>query len=317
MAKRRMDLQLFGDGAGAAAAPAAGPASGVNGQGDAAPAQGEQQPVLRTRRGTPIYAPKSEAAEKQEARDADAPKEEETTPEESFDDLIKGKYKADFDAKVQGIIKARLKSAGAAEERLGELAPLMDELGKITGIDTSDIRKVDLDALTKAIVMDKSRIRMEAEDSNRPEEEVRKQKELDYLLGRARRQNEENTREQTLRQRVGEWSRQAQEVVKTYPAFDLAAELDNPDFRRLVENNVPVKTAYEVTHKDEIIGGAMQYTARKVAEKVSKSVQSGMSRPTENGLSSPAASITTDDIKSKAYREEIKNKVRRGERVVL
>ncbi|MDD6612265.1 MAG: hypothetical protein PUE91_08690, partial [Clostridiales bacterium] len=84
MAKCRMDLQLFGDGAGAAAAPAAGPASGVNGQGDAAPAQGEQQPVLRTRRGTPIYAPKSEAAEKQEARDADAPKEEETTPEESF-----------------------------------------------------------------------------------------------------------------------------------------------------------------------------------------------------------------------------------------
>lgn len=51
----------------------------------------------------------------------------------------------------------------------------------------------------------------------------------------------------------------------------------------LLRSGVDARTAYEVVHKDEIIGGAMQYTAQRVQEKVVNDIRARGMRPPENG----------------------------------
>lgn len=67
----------------------------------------------------------------------------EDKPRQSFDELIKGEYKQDFDARVQNILRERFRKNDEASARM---QPLFEALGKKYNVDASD-----LDALTKAI----------------------------------------------------------------------------------------------------------------------------------------------------------------------
>jgi hypothetical protein len=78
-----------------------------------------------------------------------------------------------------------------------------------------------------------------------------------------------------------------------------------------------VRTAYELTHKDEIIAGAMQFTAKTVEKKIADKIAANGARPTENGLNSQSASLTKSDVSqlSKADILDIQRKVARGEKI--
>ena len=99
----------------------------------------------------------------------------------------------------------------------------------------------------------------------------------------------------------------------------MQAELDNKDFTRLVFNGVPVTTAYEVAHRNEVIGGAMQFTAQKVEKQVVDNILAGQARPTEQGISHQQGVVTkTDPSKlTKEQRREIRERVMRGETVTF
>jgi hypothetical protein len=102
-----------------------------------------------------------------------------------------------------------------------------------------------------------------------------------------------------------------------YPSFDLRAEMQNPQFVDLLRNNVPVRTAYEVIHKDDIIAGAMQFAAKTAEQKVTNKVIANGARPAENGNSSQGATVVKSDVSqlSKADRQEIIRRVQRGEKI--
>ena len=135
--------------------------------------------------------------------------------------------------------------------------------------------------------------------------------------------------ERQLKQRQDEENRQAllnnlmqqSEPLKAiYPGFDLATEMQNDEFMRLaVGSNVPVKTAFEVVHHDEIMAGAMQATAETVEKKIVNSIQSGIQRPTEQALSSQTSTKTNFDPSklTKEQMAEIKKRVSRGERITF
>ena len=93
--------------------------------------------------------------------------------------------------------------------------------------------------------------------------------------------------------------------------------MQNPQFVQLLRSNVDVRTAYEVVHKDDIIHGAMQFTAQKTAQKLADSIIANGARPAENGNSSQGATVVKSDVSqlSKADREEIIRRVRRGEKI--
>ena len=80
---------------------------------------------------------------------------------------------------------------------------------------------------------------------------------------------------------------------------------------------VDVRTAYELIHKDEIIAGAMQFTAKTVEQKIANKIMANGARPNENGMSSQSAAVVKSDVSqlSKADRQEIIRRVARGEKI--
>ena len=105
---------------------------------------------------------------------------------------------------------------------------------------------------------------------------------------------------------------QGEELKKTFPSFDLRAELQNPVFARMTAPDVgiPVAQAYRAVHSDEIQAVSMQVAAHKTREQISQNIQSGMNRPTENGASAAASvSTTTNKGMTREYRAEIKRRM--------
>ena len=104
-------------------------------------------------------------------------------------------------------------------------------------------------------------------------------------------------REARLRNRISGWLKESEEIKETYPDFDLRNELRSSRlFAQLVLAGAPVKASYEIVHKDEIISGAMAYTADRVREQVVKNIETKGRRPLENGISSESAVMTAVDV---------------------
>ena len=65
----------------------------------------------------------------------------------------------------------------------------------------------------------------------------------------------------------------AQALKQVYPDFDLDAEMENPMFERLVwGSGVPMQTAYEVVHRDQILAQGMQYATQQTREQMRSSI---------------------------------------------
>ena len=104
-------------------------------------------------------------------------------------------------------------------------------------------------------------------------------------------------REMRLRNRISMWLNESKGIKELYPDFDLRNELrSSPLFSRLVLSGAPLQAAYEIVHKDEILSGAMAYTADRVREQVVKNIETKGRRPLENGISSESAVMTAIDV---------------------
>ena len=71
-------------------------------------------------------------------------------------------------------------------------------------------------------------------------------------------------------------------------------------------SGVPLKTAYEVLHKDEILSGAMTYTAQKVKEQVVKGIEARGRRPLENGIAAESGIVTVTDVNALTSKDILK-----------
>lgn len=123
---------------------------------------------------------------------------------------------------------------------------------------------------------------------------------------------------ETAAQRIcGDWVRQGMALRDIYPGFDFAAELKRADFAGLLRAGVPVKAAYEACHLQEILGGAMQYTADKVAAGVAARIADRANRPAENGATPRAGAVLRPDVNklTRAQREQIARRVAHGETI--
>lgn len=126
-------------------------------------------------------------------------------------------------------------------------------------------------------------------------------------------------RDEAARRRLMEIIDEAEGVKKVYPAFDLDREFDNPMFRRLMAAGVPVISAYELMHRDEINGLLAEKAVRQAEKRISAAISSGEKRPKENGSAGKSAAVMSFDPKglSGEERRSIRERVKRGERIVF
>jgi hypothetical protein len=114
-----------------------------------------------------------------------------------------------------------------------------------------------------------------------------------------------------------QWMQQEQDTKAVYPSFSLEAEMQNPRFIDLLRSNIDVRTAYEVLHKDEIIRGAMQFTAQTMEQKITNKIKANGARPTEGGMGAQSAAVVKGDVSQLTNDDisEVIRRVKRGDRV--
>ena len=295
-----LSLQIFAEGAGdGGTAQGQGVTAGDASQ----QTKGVKNPLADVKYGIQEEAPIAEVQK---------PTATQPDPEAEFEKLIKGQYKAQYDARVQDTIQKRLKGTRETVDKYNALQPVLDILGKKHGVDATDV-----DALLKAIEEDDSYFEDEALEMGMTVEQLKKFKSMERENAELRRAQEEQQTQENANKIYAGWMQQAEETVKVYPSFNLEAEMQNPKFVDLLRSNIDVRTAYEVLHKDEIIPAAMQFTAKTVESKLAKKIAANGARPAENGMSSGSAAVVKSDVSqlSRADREEIRRRVARGEKI--
>lgn len=302
--RKLMDLQRFAEEGGTSAPPAETGATGP----DAATQPQEPQPALRTRRGTPIYAAEPQPAP--ETTEQSVPAQEE--PAETYESLIKGKYKAEYDADVQGIVQNRLRTAKAREAKT---QALLEVLGKRYNIDVSN-PDMDYEELTAAVVADQKYLEAEAAEQGLSPEQLSTIKKLQYQADQRRAAEQATIQEQRQRALFGRIAREADELRAEYPDMDIRAEIQDPRFMRLMENDVPVRNAYIALHP-ELMQRAAQQAAQAAQQRVAATIQAGARRPMENGIGGNTASYTEIDVRDPNVRKELRRRAMAGEKVVL
>lgn len=215
--------------------------------------------------------------------------------EPSFDELINGKYKDDFARRTQQIIDKRFKKTKELESFYDNASPLLERISEKYGVE-----KDDFEAISAAIDGD-------YEGNGDFEENGVSEGNGDFdENGVSESGNAEEEIKQKMRNIVSSWVKDGETLKSTYPDFDLRNELKDPLFSKLIKNGVSVKDAFETVHKDEILSGAMAYTAKAVREQLVSGLESKSLRPLENGLVSQSGIVTKTDVNALTSQDILK-----------
>ena len=237
----------------------------------------------------------------------------EQTPEErekAFNDMINGDFRDLFDARMQKAIKERVGEVKQLQQQLQQQNDVIGLVAKKYGISTDkmgDIREAlesddvfwEEAAADQGMTVDsyKKMVKLEAENE---------------ALHKAREEAERKNQKDAVFQK---WDREAEELNRMYPQFDLQSEIQDKRFLDLMGAGIDMRTIYETLHHDEILPALMQQTAKAATKQQAAAARSGQMRPAENGMSSrPAAQTVKDPAKmTKEERQEYARRAARGE----
>ena len=262
--------------------------------------------------------PKAEKTEQVAAAENNPTEEKTEKPARmSWDEIMAD---PEYNKQMQATMRARLKSANGAEEKLSKITPALELLARKHGLDPANI---DYDALTKAISDDDAYYEDKALQMGTSVETAKKIDQQERDTARQKKAEELSMQEQRVRNHYAGLEQQAKEMQKIIPNFDLATELKNPAFLRMTAPNVgiSVRDAYYAVHHDEMQAAAMQATAKATAQNISNNIQARQRRPDENGISGQAPSATTfaynkpSPEQREAFKKELREKWARGEKV--
>ena len=218
-------------------------------------------------------------------------KNEVASDKPSFDELIRGEYRDEYGKRVEEIVKKRIKDHSMLKRDLDELKNGLKNIKDELGIESDDPREI--------VSQLKERV-----NTKQPSSDIESKNE-DFREG---------TKRNMLKLLYG-----CEAAKEIYPQFDIREEIKDPDFRRILRlvDNDP-KRAFEILHYDDIIAGVINDTARLTEERISGSIASKASRPTEGAQSAASAVYINQNPGSltKSERADIKKRVRRGERIV-
>ena len=305
----RMNLCLFGEGA-AAGAPSGGEAAG-NASGSNTGVADQNAKPERVVYGIQETDTETSAQTETTAQNDDQQtKSDPVDKGKAFEDMIKGDYKEQFDARVKQILERRFKEHGELEKFKTDSQEILDMMFAKYGVK-------DLKALSKAVQEDDSYFEEAAAAEDLSVEQYKYKLKLERENAQMKKAQEEAERVRQARNAYAEWQKQSESLKARYPKFSLEKEAANPQFVRLLQNGIDVKTAFETIHHDEILSGAMMQTANAVRKNVTDSIKARGLRPSENGINAQAGVIVKNDVSklTSKDRAEIARRARMGETI--
>ena len=307
----KINLQLFGEG-------------GTGGDGGSADGTGEgvvDNSGDKTLASIPEKAKKyyQKAMEKtpKSAEKVQTTTEPKTTEKKSYADIIKSdEYKDEHKAYMDKTIGDRLKKYKGIEENLGKHKALLDIVANKYGVNPDDENY--LDTLTQKIEADDSYYENYAMEQDISAEEARKIVTMERKVAQIEAQKAAEQKQEQMRQQIMLLRQNAERTKSQFPNFDLESEMQNEKFRKLCAvNNGDTTAAYMACHWNEILPATVQMASQRVKEQTAQTVAANKSRPIENGLSSAASSVVTQNFKGmslqeiRAYADEQRRKQRR------
>lgn len=233
-----------------------------------------------------------DAAQNQGVNSDAADQSEETenpeTTEESFEDLINGKYKKEYKEHTSKIIRDRLKGT---QNELDDANKFRDSVSPVLQMlaEQYHCKPEEVETITQKMMDDNARYEEEALERGMDVDTLKGVKQLEYqnqVLEKHLQQAEVEARRREDFERI---NLEAEDLKQLYPNFDLQAELENPEtgeeFARRLDLGFGVKNTFESIHLQEILSSQAQAIANKEAERVASSVKANGKRPVENGLS--------------------------------
>ena len=205
----------------------------------------------------------------------------ETTPsrEETFETLIRGEYKDLYEQRVSHIVQKRLNKQKAQQEKTDAFVSAL--------ADRYQVEKTDIDRLQEAV------------------------------LGQSKMPSSTHALAGAVYEDL---SAQAQQLATVYPSFCLEEELQNPAFASLLRiPSVDMQTAYELTHKEEILPAVIAAAQRETERRIAKGLFAGEVRPKENGIARQSTPFVKQDVSTftREQMEDICKRVSRGEKIYL
>lgn len=226
-------------------------------------------------------------------------------PNADFDELIKGKYREQYQNRVNSAINKRLKG-NAKEAETGK--KIMNAVAMRYGLTDADP-----DALLDAIESDKNLFDDAAAKAGLSPTQYKRMMELEQEKATRDRQTEQRRKEELKEQYSQQINKQAAECKKLFPNFDIGKELQNKEFADLLRAGIDVTKAFRTVHMDEIMSGGMKMAMQRGTEKVAAAVRQNARRATEGGAgNNPAVSLKVDygkmtDDEFQKYVEQVKN----------
>lgn len=259
-------------------------------------------------------APQAAAAQ----NPTEEPKTEAAPAHKGFKELLK--EVPEYNREVQAIVQSRVKEAKVAVEAMGKLTPALEVLARQYGQDPENI---DYEALAKAINEDQTFYEDLALAKGEPIEKTMHDDQNARNTARQQRAEQKSIADERMEQHLIKIHQQAEEMKKVFPNFDIRAEMKNPYFVRMTHPDVgmSVEAAYYAIHYKELQAAAMQVTAQETAKRISSSIQSGSRRPSENGISGQAPSVTSFDYSKaspeqrRAFKQYIRSEAAHGRKV--
>lgn len=273
--------------------------------------------------------------EPKEPQTTEQPKAEPSAPQAdqpvSFDDILKDPaHKKAFDQKVNEMFRQRFGDEKTRQAKDENVSKLMTTLAQMLGQDVTDPGKLDPAALHQALMENQSLIDAAAMDAGVSSQQYRSDLEmrsenamLKAQMAQQRQMEQANAQEMQRRQAFQALQTEAEQLKSIYPQLNLSQMLqDNQTMRTIQALQIagakdPVRTVWEAAHRNEIMGGLAARAAQTGAQKVANAVAANKARPDENGTRGQGGIVTATDPRnlSKAQRQDIRNRVRRGEKV--
>lgn len=242
-----------------------------------------------------------------------------TTGEKTETNVTQGKAEKTFtESEVQAMIQDRLKKSKESEKESkayrDKTARVFEALAVKYGKNADEI-----DDIIEAVSKDDDYYRDAAYEKGMGVEEFRQYKQIQDENARYKAHEAEQAQLDRQRQFIDRVNREAMICRSVYPDFDINVESKNEGFRSLVEKGVDVRTAYEISHRDEFIRSAQARAAQDVQKNMQMNAVMNQNRPMENGVRSPAAIDGNIDISKldRKQMKEYKERARRGEKITF
>ena len=248
------------------------------------------------------------------SEEAQPTNEQSATEKTSYADLIKSdEYKEEHKAYMDKTIGDRLKKYKGIEEDLGKHKELLEIVANKYGVKPDD--ENFLEVLHQKIDADDSYYESYAMEHDISTEEARRIVTMERKVAQADAQKAAMEKEEQMRQHIMTLHRNAEKTKAQFPEFDLETWTQNEKFRRLcAASNGDTTAAYMACDYKNLITRQVQMATRQAQSQISQAVAANKARPIENGLSSSAPSVVTQDFRNmdlkqlRQYAEEQRRK---------